>query len=142
MDDDRIMTTPDAAIRTVATMAPVWAEPGHTLRTMADTMHRHRCGALLVHNREGGIGIVTERDLVRALAEGADADGSWVTDVMTRNVLTTSADEPILSVAALLSEAGIRHAVLVDEHDAVVGVASLRDLVRPLLDEALAARRG
>lgn len=135
------MTTPDAAVRSIAAMDPVWAKPGDTLRSLATAMHAANCGALLVRGRDGETGVVSERDLVRALAEGADADDVWAADVMTRTVLTTSADEPILSVAQLMADAHIRHAVLVDEHDQVIGIVSMRDVVRPLLDEAFAARR-
>lgn len=136
------MTTPDAAVRTVAAMAPIWAEPGDTLRDLARTMHEANCGAVLVHARESQTAVVSERDIVRALAEGASPDDAWATDVMTRTVLTTSADEPILSVAELMADAHIRHAVLVDEQGAAIGIVSMRDVLRPLLDEAFAGRRG
>jgi CBS domain-containing protein len=134
------MTTPDAAVRTVATATPMWARPGDTLRTLAETMHAAGCGALIVMGRGGQLAVVSERDVVRALAQGTDADDVWATDVMTRTVLTTSPDEPILSVAGLMADAHVRHVVLVDEAGAPVGIASIRDVLRPLLDEATAAR--
>lgn len=135
------MTTPDAAVRTIAAMDPVWAKPGDTLRDLARAMHGANCGALLVHARKHQTGVVSERDIVRALAEGAQPDDVWAADVMTRTVLSTSVDEPILSVAELMADAHIRHAVLVDEAGAVAGIVSMRDVLRPLLDEAFAARR-
>ncbi len=133
------MTTPDAAVRTIAALDPVWAKPGDTLRELSAAMHKAGCGAPLVHARDEQVGVVSERDIVRALAEGSQPDDAWAADVMTRTVLTTSVDEPILSVAAMMLDAHIRHAVLTDG-DKVVGIVSLRDAVRPLLDEAHAAR--
>lgn len=135
------MTTPDAAVRTIAAMDPVWAKPGDTLRDLAKAMHTADCGALLIHAREHQTGVVSERDIVRALAEGADPDDVWAADVMTRTILSTSLDEPILSVAELMTEAHIRHAVLIDDAGTVVGIVSMRDVLRPLLDEAFASRR-
>ncbi len=135
------MTTPDAAVRTVAATNVAWANPSDTVRAMAAVMHANNCGALVVHRRDGSIAVVTERDFVRALAEGADPDDVWAADVMSREVLTTSPDEPILSVAEMMHDAHIRHVVLVDDAGAAVGIVSLRDVVRPLLDEAYASRR-
>lgn len=79
-----------------------------------------------------------QADIVRALAEGAEPDDALAADVMTRTVLSTSLDEPILSVAELMADAHIRHAVLVDDGGDVVGIVSMRDVLRPLLDEAFA----
>jgi len=136
------MTTPDAAVRTIATATPLWARPGDTLRSVAQALHAADCGALVVRGRDALLAVVSERDIVRALAQGADADDVWAADVMTRTVLTTSPDEPILTVAALMAEAHVRHVVLVDERGDPVGIASMRDVLQPLLDEAAAARRG
>ena len=134
------MTTPDAAVRGVAAMPPIWAKPGDTLRQLATAMHEAQCGALLVRGRENHIGVVSERDIVRALAEGAEPDDVWAADVMTRTVLTTSADEPILSVARMMADAHIRHAVLTNDLDEVIGIVSMRDVIGPLLDEATETR--
>lgn len=137
----RAMTTPDAAVRTIAATDVAWANPSDTLRSMAALMHANNCGALVVRRRDGALGVVSERDFVRALAEGADPDDVWAADVMSREVLTTSPDEPILSVAAMMQEAHVRHVVLVDNADALAGIVSLRDVVKPLLDEAFASRK-
>jgi CBS domain-containing protein len=92
------------------------------------------CSALLVDLRDGSHGIVTERDIVRGLADGADADTVWATDVLTRDLLEIDAEDSIGDAAELMMEAGVRHLAVVDSDDGRVGIVSMRDLINPLLD--------
>lgn len=134
------MTDPDAAVRTIAAAEVAWAQPNDTLRTMCSLMDEVACGALVVRRRDGSLGVVSERDVVGALAKGSDPDDVWAADVMTRTVLTASPDEPILSVAEMMLDAGIRHVVLVHDDGTLAGIVSLRDVAKPLLAEAKALR--
>lgn len=144
------MTDPDAAVRMISATEVAWAQPNDTLRTMCALMEEVACGALVVRRRDGSFGVVSERDVVNALAKGANPDDVWAADIMTRTVLTASPDEPIISVAEMMLEAGIRHVVLVDDgsrHDGskdergkLAGIVSLRDCAKPLLVEAKATR--
>jgi CBS domain-containing protein len=83
---------------------------------------------------EGGrpIGVVTDRDLViRFLADGgADAEGTLVRDVMTRDVTTIGADQDLQAAAALMRERQVRRLVVTDADGVVVGVLSHGDLVQ------------
>lgn len=135
------MSSPDDAIRTVATTPVVWARPEDSLRVMAARMRDAHGGALVVRRRDGAIGIVTERDVLLAVADGGHPDAEWATDVMSRVVLTASPDDPVLNVAELMADAEVRHVVLVEPHGSATGVVSVRDVLRPLLEEAYAARR-
>jgi CBS domain-containing protein len=83
---------------------------------------------------EGGrpVGVVTDRDLVvRFLADGgADAEGTLVRDVMTRDVTTLGADQDLEAAAALMRERRVRRLVVTDADGVVVGVLSHGDLVQ------------
>lgn len=124
----------DDPVRSVATFEPVMATPGHSLRQLAVAMTEAGCGALLVPDEDGRLAIVSERDLARALAGGADPDDAWAADIMTREVLQVDAEESIADAAEVMMEAGVRHLAVLDEENDRIGIVSLRDLLEPLLD--------
>ncbi|MCC6213079.1 MAG: CBS domain-containing protein, partial [Burkholderiales bacterium] len=87
-------------------------------------------GALPVQEPEGElVGIVTDRDIaVRAVAEGMDPNGSTVSQIMTPQVQTCSANRDIADAARLMETRRIRRLVVVDASGAPVGMISLGDL--------------
>ena len=103
-----------------------------TLREAAGRMHERRVGALVVLEGERLVGIVTERDVLRAVAEGR-VDGA-VGDVMTASPDTIEADETAAQAATLMIHGGFRHLPVV-EGTKVVGMVSIRDLVRLTVDD-------
>ena len=87
------------------------------------------------------VGIVSERDVVRALAEGRDdLPGLPVAELMTRKVYTCAPDATLSEVMTLMHERRIRH-VPVLENEALVGILSMRDLVDARLREAEVERQ-
>ncbi len=108
-----------------------------TLRAAAAVLSADEIGAVLVRRPDGSSGIVSERDVVRALAGDADPDVVWSSDVMTPEVITVKWEEPILGVALLMIDEEIRHVVVVDEAGAAIGVVSARDIFRTLAEETL-----
>lgn len=108
--------------------------PGDRLGEVAKRMVDRDVGAALV--LEGGAlaGILTERDVLRAVAAGI-SEATVVSDWMTRDPETMGPDEPTLHAAVLMIHGGFRHLPLV-EGDEVVGVLSIRDLMRIVLDDA------
>ena len=108
--------------------------PGDRLTEVAQRMVERDVGAALV--MEGGAlaGILTERDVLRAVAAGVGEDTA-VSDWMTRDPETMGPDEPTLHAAVLMIHGGFRHLPLVDG-DEVVGILSIRDLMRIVLDDA------
>lgn len=113
-------------------MSPVRAivGPEHTLRQAARRMLQRRTGAAVVIDGSlPGPGVVSERDLLRAIAAGHDPDVAVVEDHMTGEVVTAAPDWPISQAAALMVKHGIRH-VLVFEGSELVGVLSMRDVLR------------
>lgn len=103
--------------------------PSTTLREVAQILVREEIGAVVV--REGdaeAVGMVSERDLVEAIAEAADLDGDRATDVMAYDVLTISSDANVADAARLMLEGNIRHLPVLDGAH-VVGVLSIRDVL-------------
>jgi citrate synthase len=95
----------------------------------ASRMREQRVGSVVVVDGSRPVGILTERDLVRIAAAGADTGTATVRDWMTENPDSVAPDVDATSAFASLSEHGYRHIPVVD-HDEVVGIVSMRDLMR------------
>jgi CBS domain-containing protein len=110
---------------TVATI-----EPTATVRQLLLTLRRHNIGATLVTDEDAVVGIVSERDVVRQLAErGAELLVAPVSEIMTRDVVTCSPEDTVDSLAETMTERRIRHMpVLVDGR--LAGIVSIGDVVK------------
>jgi CBS domain-containing protein len=74
-------------------------------------------------------GVFSERDLVkRVISQGKDLKQTKIEDVMTTNLVISSIDEPYQSVLMKMTDAKIRH-ILIIENNELVGVLSMRDLL-------------
>jgi CBS domain-containing protein len=124
----------DDPVRAITAFEPVTAHPGQTLRQLAATMTEAQCSAVLLELRDGSRAIVTERDIVRAVAQGASTDQVWATDVMSRELVEIDADTTIGDAAEVMTEAGIRHLVVTDSETGHFGIISIRDLLGPFLE--------
>jgi CBS domain-containing protein len=110
-------------------------EPGLSLTEVARRMVAKDVGAVLVTEGKQLVGILTERDVLRAVARGIDAN-TTVADWMTRNPETLDPDESTEHAAVLMIHGGFRH-LPVTEQDEVVGMLSIRDLMRVVLEDAV-----
>ena len=112
----------------------VTIEPGRSVREAAQLMQDNVIGSVVV--QEGGrtVGIMTERDVLRAVAEGRDAAQTSVDDLMTKNLVTAGPNWDVLVAASVMTAHRIRHLV-VQEEDRVLGVLSLRDVLSTFLPE-------
>jgi CBS domain-containing protein len=109
--------------------------PGDALGEVAQRMVDRDVGAVLVMVGEELTGILTERDVLRAVAAGIE-DETIVSDWMTRDPETMSPDDTTQNAAVLMIHGGFRHMPLV-EGERVVGMLSIRDLMRVVLDNAV-----
>jgi CBS domain-containing protein len=110
-------------------------EPGLSLTEVAKRMVAKDVGAVLVSEGKQLVGILTERDVLRAVARGIEED-TTVADWMTRDPDTLDPDESTEHAAVLMIHGGFRH-LPVTENDEVVGMLSIRDLMRVVLEDAV-----
>jgi CBS domain-containing protein len=106
--------------------------PGDALGEVAQRMVARDVGAVLVMEDHSLAGILTERDVLRAVAAGIQ-DDTIVSDWMTRDPETMGPDDTTRHAAVLMIHGGFRHMPLVED-DQVVGMLSIRDLMRVVLD--------
>ncbi|MFN2525786.1 MAG: cyclic nucleotide-binding/CBS domain-containing protein [Actinomycetota bacterium] len=118
----------DVAIRHLLTV-----DPNSSLVRAAKVMADRGVGAAVVIENEKVAGIVTERDILKAIANDRDLGDTKVLDVMTRDVVSGAPAWDILKAVKTMSEGGFRH-LLVMEMDDPVGIVSLRDLMDAMAD--------
>jgi CBS domain-containing protein len=102
-----------------------------TLRHASELMADGEVGALLVRRGTHAVGIITERDVVLALADGADVDDTRVQDVMSEDLAGVMADFPLRAAVERMANHGIRH-LIVRSEGRIVGIVSARDILRVL----------
>lgn len=112
-------------------------DAGATLAGALAQLRDEGVGALVVAPTGDCVeGIVSERDLVRRLAEaGADALGEPVRDVMTSPVVTCAPDDDVAHLMRLMTDRRVRHLPVVDGGGRLVGIVSIGDLVKVRLAE-------
>jgi CBS domain-containing protein len=111
--------------------------PGTSVAQLAQQLSARRIGSMLVLDGEGSVaGIVSERDLVRALAShGAKAMELEARQVMTRDVVTCDPDDSIDQVMQTMTTGRFRHLPVV-RHGELLGLVSIGDVVKARLEEA------
>lgn len=102
-----------------------------TLRSAAARMAENQIGMLVVRRGTLAVGIVSERDVVRAAAEGADIDEMRVDEVMTEDLAGVRAEASLREAIEVMTTNGIRH-LLVRGEGRVLGILSARDVLRAL----------
>jgi CBS domain-containing protein len=110
--------------------------PDTTLRVVAWNLKVKRIGVLVVSRDDTTVlGVVSERDIVRALADhGPDAVRLSVADIMTTNVKTCSPHDSITAVMARMTRDRIRHLPVL-EGGRLAGIISIGDVVKDRLHE-------
>lgn len=114
----------------------VTATPGERVIDAVRKMYENNVGSVLVVSREGRlVGIFTERDLVKVVAEGVPLD-TRLDKVMSRDLIVARGDEPIALAGSKMIERWIRHMPVVDSEGRPVGIISIRDVLRSLLSSS------
>jgi CBS domain-containing protein len=113
----------------------VEVRPQTSLAEVAREMRQEDCDSVAVITDGRLVGIITERDLVRAIADGVDPKQATASLVMTLNPATVGTEEDVSIVALKMMRLGIRHLPVVDAAGKPVGLLSARNLVA-VLDRA------
>jgi len=104
--------------------------PAHTLREASRQMSARHVGAAVVTDPEhAGIGILTERDILDSIGAGQDPDTELVADHRTDDVVFASPAWTLEQAAAAMVRGNFRHLVVIED-DEVIGLLSMRDIVR------------
>ena len=120
----------------LGTKPPVTVTMGETVLQAARAMVERQVGAATVLDGERVAGVVTERDVLRKLvAAGLDPAATPVRDIMTSPVLSIGTKTTVAAAAALMRKHHIRHLVVLDEHEKLVGMLALRYLLYDLMDD-------
>jgi CBS domain-containing protein len=103
--------------------------PDDTVLASLEQMAARNIGFLVVLEQRALVGVLSERDYARkVILQGRGSRDTRVRDIMTRDVVTVTADESISQCMALMRGKGFRHLPVV-EHGEVIGVLSIRDLL-------------
>jgi CBS domain-containing protein len=116
----------DLVVRDLVTVGPA-----HTLAQAAKLMSAKRVGSAIVFTEEAP-GILSERDVLRAVADGVDLTAATVGDYMTWNAIVATSELDTVEAARTMLEHGFRHLLVIDgDHE--VGILSIRDLMAGML---------
>ena len=122
-------------ISEIMTQAAVTDSADDTLAEACSRMREAQTGSLLVMEGQRLIGIVTERDVLKSVAQGLDPKETPLTEVMTTDIITIGPMTTLKEAAKIMASKWIRHLPVV-EGAKVVGIISQRDLTG-VLAEAL-----
>jgi CBS domain-containing protein len=110
--------------------------PEAPVRALVALLRAHNLGAVVVSTDGRTIaGIVSERDVIRQLADGADVLDQPVSSVMSADVHRSTPHDTVRSVMGTMTEQRVRHVPVVDEQDRLVGIVSIGDLVKSQISE-------
>lgn len=109
--------------------------PGHSLRAAAKLMAQRKVGAAVVIDPDQpGAGIVTERDILDSIGRGQDVDVEVVGDHLTPDIVFAAPDWSLEEAAVAMVQGSFRHLIVTDDGE-MVGVLSVRDIVRCWTDD-------
>lgn len=119
------------------------ASPDETVNAVASELHARRVGAVVVVGGQGEVvGIVSERDIVRVVAEhGAGCLDSRIEICMTRDVIFATPGETVDSLLSRMTDRRIRHLPVVRD-GRLAGIVSIGDLVKHKISEVEAEADG
>jgi CBS domain-containing protein len=112
--------------------------PDATLEDAARLLTEKRIGAVLVKDGPTLAGILSERDLVKAIAaEGADALTRQVTAYMTRSVATCRESDTVEDLMEMMTHGRFRHVPVLNEEQCLCGLISIGDVVKTRIAETV-----
>jgi len=117
----------------VASRPPITITPDKTLEEAVELLSKHDVGILVVVDRENPrkpIGVISERDVVRALAWKAPLTVTVREVATTAGLIYVYVDEPLEEAAKKMEKHSIRHVLVLERSGDLYGVISIRDLLK------------
>lgn len=121
----------------VASAHPVIVDVSTSLRIAARTMWMSGIGAVVVLREGHPVGILSERDIVERIGQGADPATTTAAEAMTSAMVQARPHDRVLDATIDMIDHAIRHLPVIDDAGQLVGMVSIRDLLRPMLVDAL-----
>ncbi len=125
-------------VKEIIKREPVSVSPSMSIKDVVKLMNKENIGSIIITDPEGRVlGIFTERDLVRIIAEGVDLSNN-IGSVMTRNPIVIYEEDLISKAVTIMAEKRIRHLPVVDRRGILRGVITARDIAdtfKKYLDE-------
>jgi len=116
----------------------VTVDPDTHIESAARTLLDERIGSVVVVDQnDQPVGILTNTDFVRVVAEGDPEDNTAVADHMSREVVTVEAGDTLQTAASRLITYNIHHLPVVDDTEGVIGILSTTDLTAYLSDTSV-----
>lgn len=116
-------------------MNVITIRPDQTLSDVVAVLTERRIGALVVVDaRNKPVGIISERDIIRAASQSEKFFARTVQEVMTTNLIVGSPNDDAHSVEKTMTERHFRHLPIVEDGK-LMGMISIRDIVKAMLDE-------
>ncbi len=134
LDSDTFSGPGSALLESFMNDEIVTAPPTTTLRAAARLLDEAGVGVLVVGTSDSVEGVVSERDILRAVAHEADLDGTLVTEIESRELRWATPTNTVDDVIEEMMEGYIRHVLVADERGTLVAIASMRDLITAFLD--------
>jgi CBS domain-containing protein len=106
----------------------VEAHTDDTLTRIAELMIEDSIGLVVIRDQNPIVGVVSERDIVAAVADGVDFESERAADVMAMDTVTIDAASPISEARSMMETGGMRHLPVL-KGGKVIGVVSIRDLL-------------
>lgn len=128
-----VRSLPEMKLGDLLEGAPHVCGPDTTILNAAVAMEGADLGSLAVVEGMVLVGVVTERDIRRAVATAVDPQTA-VSEIMSGEPDTFDPDLDVWDAAAWISESGYRHLPVVDDDGALLGVVSVRGLLKALVD--------
>ena len=113
----------------------IWSiEPNQSVYDAIKLLAEKEIGAIAVTEGDRLVGIVSERDYARQIIlKGRSSENTQVKDIMSTNVVTAIPSQEVRECMELMTEKRIRHLPIVNDDNNLIGMISIRDLVRAII---------
>lgn len=116
-------------VRDVMNKNVVIAKPDVTIREASGVMNKFSIGSLVVVEDKNIVGIITERNVLTAVAEGKDPETMPIENIMTKKVITITPDKPVEEAVDLMVKNKIKKLPVVGEGNKLVGIITASDII-------------
>lgn len=117
------------SIKSFIKRSPISLPATAKLRDVIRVMAENNIGLVVIVEGDKPVGVVSERDIIRALAKGLGLDADVRAVGTFENLVKVKPDTPVYEVVKTMRERGIRHVLVVDDEGKLKGVVSVRDMI-------------